>query len=360
MKLIHYARATGALALLALAIPASAAAVPGVYTVDARLDTGSVTFTTDPVAPPLDPQTQYVVSNDGYSVGFAETNGVTGAGVLDYKVLPTAYRAPATAEQKRTYADAQTDVQAHATCSGVSDLTDGANILAWQSATSDPAYNYIPWQKASAGLGDDPAKWIAVVKAETGVDLSTLTTVATFTTACESLGGTYHAADTSSAIATSLIANALAPLQKQIATLQAQVATLTKAKAASDKASQTDKAARKLAEDGYQALYARPLIVTLAAKRFAPRGGIALVTGSVNDPVTVTLELTRKQARKLGLPRELALTDKVIRDQGAVLVTLKPDSDVVEKIKEIGHPIAVKVHAVSGGLQDSAKATIVP
>jgi hypothetical protein len=360
MKLIHYARATGALALLALAIPASAAAVPGVYTVDAKLDTGSVTFATNPVAPPLDPQTQYVVSNDGYSVGFAETNGVTGGGVLNYKVLPTAYRAPATADEKRTYTDAQTDVQAHATCSGVADLTDGANILAWQSASSDPAYNYIPWQKTTAGLGDDPAKWIPVVKTATGVDLSKLATVADFTTACEGLGGAYHAADAASAIAGSLIANALAPVQKQVTTLQAQVATLTKAKAASDKASATDKAARKLAEDGYQALFARPLIVTLVAKRFAPGAGVALVTGSVTDPVTTTIELTKKQARKLGLPRELALTDKVIGDQGAVLVKLKPDSDVLKKIKKVGHPIAVKVHAVSGGLQDSVKATIVP
>ena len=33
-----------------------------------------------------------------------------------------------------------------------------ANILAWQE---DPFFNYIPWQKTSVGIGDEPAKWIA-------------------------------------------------------------------------------------------------------------------------------------------------------------------------------------------------------
>jgi hypothetical protein len=350
MKRINYPRAAGVLAVLALAIPASATAEPGVYTVDAKLDTGSVTFLNDATGAGLLPQTQYVVSNNGYSVGFAETNGVTGSGVLNYKVLPSAYRAPATAEEKRTYPAAQTDVQAHATCSGVAALTSGANILAWQTG-NDPSYNYIPWQKASAGLGDDPGKWIPVVKTATGVDLST---VSNFTTACTDLGGAYHAADTASAIASSLIANAVTPLQKQID-------TLTKAKTTAEKASATDKAARKLAEEGYQALFARPLIVTLAAKRFAPSAGVALVTGSVTDPVVVTIEVTKKQKRALGLPsREIVAVNDEIGDQGAVLITLKPDKATLKALAKRKRPIPVTVHAVSGGLQDSIKATLKP
>ena len=125
-----------------------------------------------------------------------------------------------TSEQKRTYAPAQTGVQAHATCAGVAGLTSSANILGWQGA--DPFYNYIPWQKTTANLGDDPSKWIPVVKTATGVDLSTLSTVTEFTNACTGLGGAYKAADTPSAIANALVAAAVLPLNTQISGLQAQ------------------------------------------------------------------------------------------------------------------------------------------
>jgi hypothetical protein len=352
MKL-NLARVAGALAVLALAIPAAAAAHPGVYTVTAKTGDAGVTFLTDPTGAALTTtQTQYVVESDGYSVGFKEDNGVSGGGVIDYKVLPDAYRAPMTAEEKRTYGPAQTDVQAHATCSGVAALSSGTNILAWQARSdNDPFYNYIPWQKASAGLGDVPSKWISVVKTATGIDLAT---VSNFTTACTGLGGTYHPGDTPGAVAGASIAAVVAPLQSQIA-------TLTKAKAASDKASATDKAARKLAEEGYQGLFARPLIVTLAAKRFAPNAGVALVTGSVTDPVTITVEVAKKQRRALGLPsRDIVTVNDEIGAQGADLITLKPDKATLKALKKHKRAIPVKVHAVSGGLQDSVKATLEP
>lgn len=350
MKRINYPRAAGALAVLALAIPASAVAEPGVYTVDAKLDTGSVTFLNDSTGAGLLPQTQYVVSNSGYSVGFAETNTITGGGVLNYKVLPSAYRAPATAEEKRTYPAAQTDVQAHATCSGVAALTSGANILAWQTG-NDPSYNYIPWQKTGAGLGDDPAKWIPVVKTATGVDLSTASNL---TTACTDLGGTYHAADTSSAIASALIANATAPLQKEITSLK-------KAKETAEKASATASAARKVAEEGYQALYDRPLVLDLAEKRFAPNAGVALVLGMITDPVVVTIEVTKKQRRALGLSsREIVAVNDEIGPEGAALVLLRPDKATLKKLAKQERPIPVTVRAVSGGQQDSVKATLKP
>ncbi|HEX7290851.1 MAG TPA: hypothetical protein VF250_06940 [Conexibacter sp.] len=357
MKRTTCIRTAGALAALALALPASAAAVPSVTTVDAKLDAGGVTFLTDPTGAGLTTQVRYVVSADGYAAGFAETNGVAGGGVIDYSVLPAAYRAPATAEEKRTYPAAQTDVQAHATCSGVAALADGANILAWQGR--EPAYNYVPWQKTSAGLGDDPAKWIAVVRSATGVDLSATTD---FRRACETgLGGTYHAADSASSIADVLIANALAPLQRQ-------VATLTRARDASDRAAATARAAQRAAEAAYQALFTKPIELTLAAKRFAPATGVAvMVTGSPTDPVDVTLELTRKQARKLGLADPvLAEATGELDDNGAVLLTLKPDRDVVRRLARrprsrarVARALSVTVEAVSGGNEDSAQAIIV-
>jgi hypothetical protein len=356
LRRIHPIRAAGALAALALALPAGAAAVPSVTSVVAKTGDPGVTFLTDPTGASLTTtQTQYVVSSGGYAVGFSEDNGVSGGGVLDYSALPADYRAPMTAEDKRTYGPAQTDLQAHATCSGVAALASGPTILAWQGAApAEPFYDYIPWQKAAAGLGDDPRTWIPVVRTATGVDLSTLSTVADFTTACTRLGGTYHAADTQSAIASALIANALVPLQ-------AQVASLTRAKAASDRAAATARDAQKLAETTYQALFTKPISLTLAAKRFAPASSVVMATGSPTDPVVVTLAVTRRQARKLGLrSRVLAEANGVLNADGAVLLKLTPEKAVVKRLaKRRGRgAIPVTVLAVSGGTQDSATARL--
>jgi len=354
-------RAAGALAALALALPASAVAVPTVTRVDAKLDTGGATFLTDAPGATLTTQARYVVSADGYVAGYAETNGVTGGGAIDYSVLPADYRAPMTAADKLDYPAAQTDVQPHATCSGVASLSDRANILAWQGR--DPSFAYVPWQKTSAGLGDDPTKWIPVVRTATGVDLSSATDLRR---ACTDLGGTYHAADTASSIADVLIANATAPLNRQIA-------TLTRARDASDRAAATARAAQRAAEAAYQALFTKPIELTLAAKRFAPANGLAvMVTGSPTDPVDVTLELTKQQARRFRLAdRVIAEATGVLDANGAVLLTLKPDADTVKalttvkvrgrraKAKAARGRLPVRVEAVSGGNEDSATAIIV-
>lgn len=372
--------AAGALAALALALPASASAVPSVTTVDAKLDTPTVTFSTDATGAGLTAQARYVVSADGWTAGYAETNGVTGGGVLDYSVLPTDYRAPMTPAEKLAYPAAQTDVQPHATCSGVAALTDPANVLAWQGR--DPSYAYVPWQKTSAGLGDDPTKWIPVVRTATRVDLSATTD---FRRACTDLGGTYNAADTTSSVADALIAaataTATAPLQRQITTLQGQVATLTRARATSDRAAATARDAQRLAEAAYQALFTKPIALTLATKRFVLGSGVVMITGSPTDPVDVTLEIARKQARKLGLSSPvIAEALGELNADGAVLLTLKPDQDVLDalaadvaksaKAKGKGRgkaarraavrrvAIPARVLAVSGGTEDSARAVL--
>jgi hypothetical protein len=362
LKLFNSGCAAGALVVLALAIPASASAVPGVYTVVAKTGNTGVTFLTDPTGAALtNTQTRYTVTVDGYTVGFSEDNGVSGDGVLDYEQLPSDYRAPMSAEDKRTYGPAQTDVQAHATCSGVAALTSGPTILAWQQeGGDDPYYDYVPWQKASAGLGDDPGTWVPVVKAATGVDLSALATVQDFTTACTGLGGTYHPADTSTAVASSLIAAAVAPFKKQVTDLQDKVTSLTKAKAASDKSLATEKDARKVAETAYQEQYNRPLNLTLATKRVVPANGVAvLVTGSINDPVTLTLELTKKRASALGLrSRVLAETTTFINSQGAAIATLKPTRAAAKAIAKRKAPVSAKVVANSSALSATADAKL--
>lgn len=215
--------ALAVLVALALAIPASASAHPGVYTVTAKVATPGVTFATDPTGAGLGEQTQYAIANDGWAKGFAETNGLTsGGGMINYKSMPGGYRngtsatpatTPMTPEEKRAYVPAQTNVQAHATCD-LASLKTGAAILAWQGA--DPFFNYVPWQKDSAGLGDEPSEWIPVVQGITGVDLAALSTEAEFKTACEGKGGTYYKADTPSVIDAAAIAAAVEPVQAQV------------------------------------------------------------------------------------------------------------------------------------------------
>ncbi len=361
MRLTSSVRAVCALAaLLALAIPASASAVPSVYSLVAKTGDPGVTFETDPTgASLLTTQTQYVVSADGYAIGYQETNGVTAGGVIDYSKLPDAYRAaPMTAEQKRTYAPAQTGVQPHATCSGVAALSDGANILAWQrNAGNDPYYDYVPWQKTSAGLGDDPTAWIPVVRTATGVDLSALSTTADFTAACVRLGGTYVPADTATPVANALIANAVAAA---VAPLNTQIAALRRARAASDTAAATAKAAQAADEAAYQALFTKPITLTLAAKRFAPADGVVMVTGSPTDPVSVTLELTKQRARRFKLSSTvLAEADGELNNDGGALLTLKPDASVVKRLELRKGTIPATVLAVSGGSQASKRVTLV-
>ena len=180
-------------------------------------------------------------------------------------------------------------MQPHATCSGVAALSSGANILAWQGETR--RYDYIPWQKASAGARRrpdqvDPRRENRDRRRPVGDDR--------LQKSVHRPRRHYHAADTASSVADTLIANATAPLQRQID-------TLTRARAASDRAAATARDAQRLAEAAYQALFTKPIALTLAAKRFALGSGVVMVTGSPTDPVDVTLEIAKKKARKLGL-----------------------------------------------------------
>lgn len=259
-------------------------------------------------------------------------------------------------------------MQAHATCSDVPALGDRSNILAWQTnAANDPTYAYVPFQKASAGLGDDPAKWIDVVRRATSVDLAATTDLRA---ACERLGGRYHTADTSSSIASAQIAAAVAPLDAQIATLKRSEATLRTGKDASDRALAaartalaTARDAQRAADAAYQAFFTRPIDLTLAARRFAPVNGVALITGAPTDPVEITVEVTRRQRRSLGLSSTVLVeTTGEIGPEGALLVRLLPDRAIARQLKRAlarrRAGIAVSVLAVSGGNNDAVRATL--
>ncbi|MDO8187776.1 hypothetical protein Q5424_26675 [Conexibacter sp. JD483] len=367
-------RAAGALAVLALAVPATASAVPSVTSVEAKTGNPGVTFLTDPTGAGLtNTQTRYVLSLDGWVLGYVEDNGVAAGGVLDYSALPSEYREPMTAQEKLAYPAAQTGLQAHATCSGVASLTDPDTVLAWQSGAREPSYAYVPFQKTSAGLGDDPATWIAVVKRATGVDLATVTDPRA---ECERLGGRLEAADSSTPLANALVAAATAPLQTQLADLRrakdavdrsladtrTSLTTTRDALTAARTALTTARDALRAADAAYQALFLRPIDLSLATRRFQLGDGVALVTGVATDPVTLTVDVPRGQRRALGLSSTTIVeATGEINAEGALLVRLVPDRAIARKLRRAltkRRTIPLVIYAESGATNDTVRATL--
>jgi hypothetical protein len=331
-------RLAAGVALATLALPAAASAHPGVYTVTQKVAGAGCTF---PTTACLTERTQYAVANDGWALGFTEDNGLTtpGGGLINYKRMPSGWRAPMTAQDKLDYADAGTALQAHATCT-LPALDDTA-IKAWQGA--DPFFDYVPWQSRSAGLGDDPAKWLPVVKDKTGTDLTGMTDDQA-KAACTNLAGSataYHKADTPSNIADALLASVSGPLQSQVSQLQNQVGTLQAAKAASDAAA-ADAAAGK----------GRPLALTLSAKAFELP--VAMVTGAPGTAVTVKLRLGSADARRLKVSRTAARKTKTLGAQGAELFTLTPSKNVAASRRSL----RVAIEAAAGGKTRTSKGTL--
>ncbi len=208
-------------------------------------------------------------------------------------------------------------------------------ILSWQE---DPFFNYVPWQSTSAGVGDEPSKWIGVVKNATGVDLTGLTD-AQAQAACTGKGGTYRKADTGASVTDAQIAAATtaatAPLQSQITTLQSGVASVT--------------AQFNAAEAARQALVARPLTFTLSGKKTP---NIAMITGAAGTAVTVKMTLSSTAAKKLKLrSRTLASKTMTLDAQGAGLVTLTPSAKARKAIKK---RVKVTLEAAGGGTTKTA------
>ena len=222
-------------AAAALAIPTGAMAHGSVWTTTVKTATaavGGVVGTTS--------NTSYLASNHGYVIAYTESNGLADHGMINYKALPSAYRNQASFTLSRLLSEGDTGVQTHATCQGdtgdVAKLWTPEAIVSWQSITpttpagAEPFWNYIPWQKTAAGLGDtaEVDVWIGKIKDLTGVDLATASDLPA---ACASIGGTYKAADTTASTTASLVsaysADISAPLSSQITSLTSDKATLT-------------------------------------------------------------------------------------------------------------------------------------
>lgn len=344
--------------LAALVVPAAAAAHPAVYETQQYVYRPGDTCTIPDDSCILDNQrTTYAVGNDGYAMAFtegtattpagpsSETNGApANRGLVNYRFLPGTWRGAANSTNRAQwlqYLPAQTDLQAHATCMGATWDTP-ANILAWQE---DPFYNYIPWQKTSVGIGDEPAKWIALVKSVANVDLSTFNTPAEFQAACSSAGGTYYPADTASKITSTLEKNITDPLQSQITTLQTSLTTLQGQKATVD---------AQLAA----ALAPKPRALTLVLSSSKFDQPVAMVTGDPGTAVTVRALLSSANAKKLKIARTLSSKKVTIGADGAALVNLALTSKAGKAVDKHKPSLKVTIDAVAGSVTKTATGTL--
>jgi hypothetical protein len=288
------------------------------------------------------------VTNHGFTFVLKESNGASDHGMTNYKKLPSAYRSGLTKTQ--LLAEGDTGAQPHATCRGVSNLGESA-ILAWQGP--DPFYNYVPFQKTAAGLEDDPATWIAVVKDRTGVDLATEADPAG---ACAGLGGTYTPADET---VTSTAALNSGFLEHETAPLTAAVTDANNAKAA-----------LQVLLDGARAEVARlaaalvPMKVALPTARIsdsklAKNGTTVTVTGPVGKAVAVKLAIGESRARKLKLPSStLARGKATLRADGSAKVALKPGKSVAKRIAKLKRSLSITVTALAGDRVASTTGTL--
>lgn len=357
---------------IALVVPAVSGAHPAVY-----METPNTTVGSAPAPITLTPASapRYVIRNHGYVKVLNESNGestgTVAGGLLNFMKIPGGWRnqpAPNTPAKSEWFAQAATGAQPHATCAGVPQLTESV-ILAWQGA--DPFYSYIPWQKESALLDDNPASWLPVVQAATGVDLET----ADPASSCASLGGTYRPADTQQSSGASFAsgnisvatAAAVDPLNTQISDLAAEVATLTAerdaaeaeaANSASEAAA--EKARADAAEADAEALRDRQLAMAMASKRFAIGSGSVMVTGPFSKGATVRVTLGKAQAKKLGLSSSVVASGSgSTGTAGAVLVRLKPRKSAARAMKSVrgGAPVTVTVSLNGSTVQSNAVVT---
>src|SRR5688500_15896320 len=307
MMLSYRRLAALVVAVASLAVPASAWAHGSVYTDIAQIDTDPA-----PGTFMLADQTRHVVTSHGFTFVLRETNGAADKGMIDYSRLPGDYRASLPPAEVLSAGD--TAAQPHATCRGAAVLTTDAAIRGWQEA--DPFYNYVPFQKTSAGLEDDPALWIQDIKALTGnsVDLSQVSddpaqAVTELTTLCSGLAGTFTPADetqTSTASLNSGYAHLLTePLDAEILSLSADLATAQGAASAAA-AQVAAKSATDKENAALKAENARLKAIALSiepvgkptVRQLADRVQVS-VTGPAGKSVTIRIVARKAKALKL-------------------------------------------------------------
>lgn len=325
----------------ALALPAVAAAHPAVYTQTAKVNTapaGSPAVYVD--------QERYVVANHGFTYVLRESNGrsaTAGAlarGVVTYGKAAGRAKTPGFLDTDA----ARTGVQAHATCD-LPALTSEAVVRSWQGSTpedaGEPFYAYVPFQTGSAGLEDDPAKWLPVVRSATGIDLRTVAdTDAARQAACVGKGGTYYPADatqsSNAAFNSGLIEEVQAPLEARIRTFEETLAAAQAKQTATD--AQLLAANAKLAQ---APAAPKPLAARLGATTFTPAGvassGVPVdVTGPAGQAVRVRATVPASAVKKHRL-RSTVLGSKggVVGRDGTVRLVVKPSASQAKALKAV-------------------------
>jgi hypothetical protein len=321
--------ALAAAATTALVAPAGALAAPSVFTETAKVVGAGQTPTPSWTQTDLADQQQYLVTDNGFALTLRESNGKLGDGVLSFDVLPSTYRA--LFAPTRWIAESAADVQPHATCDAPA-LTADAVVLGWQGA--EPHYGYIPFQATAAGLGDAPASWLGRVKAATGLTLTPATDLAA---ACTSIGGTFAPADTVVTTSAALAAGTATPLQTQITTLTAARDAALAAKAAAD------------ADVKRLTLEATPFAIKVPSSATLQRGLEVNVTGPPNRAVSVRVQVTEGQRRKLKLKfRTLGTGTGKTDDKGKTTVVVQPRKDTAKVLLKLVDALPTTVAATSG------------
>lgn len=341
-----------AVAAAALIVPAAAGAHGSVFETVAKVqDPGS-----NP--PTFSDQKQYLVTNHGYTYVVRESNGVTDGGMINYKVFPSAYRKDPAHD---VFTEADTGAQPHATCREVEALDTREAKRDWQVTAEggDPFYAYVPFQKGSAGLEDDPGKWNATVKRVTGVDLAA-TADADVAKACTDLGGMFTPADTVVTTAKALAAGETAPLTAEVkalgasvAALQGQIAALGGQKAAADA-----QAAGALADAGRLRLALRPLKLSKAT--VTSSGLTVPVSGPAGAPVTARLLVTPAKARRLALrSRVLGRATGTLDADGTTTLTVKLTAAAAKAVRRAKGSVPVTVDGRAGDRASTTSAVLV-
>lgn len=321
--------ATAAAGACALAAPAAAGAAPVVFSTTAKLVPGGLTPTIATTPADLTDEPQYLLSNGGFTYSLRESNGQVTGGLLDTSKLPLAYRS--VIPTSRWLTEAATGAQPHATCD-VAALDDTAVVLGWQG--SEPSYGYIPFQATSAGLGDDPASWLAKVKTATGVALTPATDLAA---ACAGIGGTFHPADTVVTPAAPFALGLTAPLNAQVAALNAKLATLTKAKADAD------------AQIKDLKLQAATATVKVPSSATLQRGLEVDYSGPPGRPLFVRVWVAERERRELGIPlRTLGTGTATVGANGKIRVIVTPNPRTARVLLKQTTAVPVTLTAISG------------
>ena len=347
-----------AVAALALALPAGAFAHPSVWETTAKI-TNSASSPVPDLCSGTDTRKSYAITNHGFTMVLNETNCAVDKGMLNYKKLPSSYRA--TLSLAAYLAAGDTGAQPHATCrqgSGVVDelwgTTAGTSaITAWQTAKTntaggEPFFNYVPWQKTSAGLEDDPTTWIPVVLAKTGVDLSSYSTVDEFTAACAGIGGVYTAADKigttmqsmNSGFAHDITATVTAAVTAEVT---AEVTAAVTAAVGAPLNSEVAKLTTEVANLS-RVLTVKAASANLAAKTAAGSGVAVKISGPAGYHLRAFLVISEAGARHAGLRyRGLGTADVTIGDAGTADATIKLNAAAQAKLKALGKDLPVRI-----------------